>query len=372
MPLAVLQAALWNSSSLSQQVLQRSTASFSFSSATKELGIGVTAREINKSVLHPEERTKTFYPVPSDSSHRLGDNTGIEGASMDELFDLGNLDKASPHTTEVNFFGLEQSHRPATAFLSPTSSSVDPETKWTAHPPFRFAVEFWDVDALKEKNRLHSHTVWYAGSLYNVYIQVVRKKGIQLGIYLHRQSAVDSLPSTSTPAGTGSPSVSSPKSPLDNSPVSPLSPIAFSASRSPLARITATTPASPVTPASTASSIFSLNSGRSTTLHSNNGSVGCIAVTSPVSLPTTTTPAVPSQPYRDLRPAVSAYFTIACASATGASLTRFTSAPDTFSVSQSWGWKSSSLWIEESDAEGPAAPVGKEVSLRATVVLGVV
>ena len=96
-------------------------------------------------------------------------------------------------------------------------------------------------------------------------------------------------------------------------------------------------------------------------------------------LPATAPPATPVQPYRDPRPVVSAYFTIACASATGASLTRFTSAPDTFAVSQSWGWKSSSLRTEEyleADADGQPVsvvmPAGKEVSLRATVVLGVV
>ena len=86
----------------------------------------------------------------------------------------------------------------------------------------------------------------------------------------------------------------------------------------------------------------------------------------------------PPQAYRDPRSSVSAYFTIACASATGASLTRFTSAPDAFAVSQSWGWKSSSLRTEEYLEIGedgmPQGNVaaGREVSFRATVVLGVV
>ena len=76
---------------------------------------------------------------------------------------------------------------------------------------------------------------------------------------------------------------------------------------------------------------------------------------------------------------VAAYFTISCASATGASQTRFASAPDTFSVSQSWGWKSSSLRTEEYlDVVEDAANTnsfgsrGREVSLRAVVVLGLV
>lgn len=54
-----------------------------------------------------------------------------------------------------------------------------------------------------------------------------------------------------------------------------------------------------------------------------------------------------SQPYRDSRSSVKAYFSITCASATGTSQTRFSSAPDVFAVGQSWGWKSSTLRTEE-------------------------
>lgn len=60
-------------------------------------------------------------------------------------------------------------------------------------------------------------------------------------------------------------------------------------------------------------------------------------------------------------------------------MTRFTSAPDEFSVSQSWGWKSSSLRTEEFlevMGDGMIKPgvsaMGKEVSLRATVIVGLV
>jgi hypothetical protein len=68
---------------------------------------------------------------------------------------------------------------------------------------------------------------------------------------------------------------------------------------------------------------------------------------------------------------------VSCASATGSSQTRFSSSPDTFSISQSWGWKSSSLRTEEflevgADASTSQVVHGKEVSLRATVVLGLV
>jgi hypothetical protein len=81
---------------------------------------------------------------------------------------------------------------------------------------------------------------------------------------------------------------------------------------------------------------------------------------------------------------IGAYFMVSCASATGSSQTRFSSAPDVFSIGQSWGWKSSSLKSEEyvdiggdEEGEGFTPSInrkmhGKEVSFRATVVLGLV
>ncbi|OSD05794.1 hypothetical protein PYCCODRAFT_1361643 [Trametes coccinea BRFM310] len=399
-PLSVLQAAHWNHSALYHRVMHPEELDKRGGTA-KELGLGISTADIPQYVVHPEEQDKRFYPVPGDSSLRLGDSTGLEGASMEQLFETGGA-KRSANASEANFFGLEQSCRPASSFsTSPTSPSPDASvsgaTQWTAHPPFRFAVEFWDVDALKEKSRLHSHTVWYAGSLYNVYVQVVRKKGVQLGIYLHRQSTVDPIPACSAPAigalpppprdrgvlGRGpSSSVSSPRPQS----VAGSSSIGFRthspAPMSPLGR-TSTTVSVPNSPAASSSLSSSLPSSSGFARSSNllPGSPQSASSGGPITLPALATAVPPPQPYRDPRAAVSAYFTIACASATGASLTRFTSAPDVFSVSQSWGWKSSSLRAEEYlevDADGAAgpgavvAPARREVSLRATVVLGVV
>lgn len=401
-PLTTLQGSLWNQSMLYHKITYRPPGSASPSLAPtntiKELGIGMVTADVERLATHSEERDKAFYPVPSDASLRLGDSTGIEGASMDQLFDPqsgnGNGKRNGPLAEEANFFGLEQARRPASAFASSSSSSpADSEAKWTAHPPYRFAVEFWDVDALKEKSRLHSHTIWYAGSLYNVYVQVVRKKGVQLGIYLHRQSTVDPIPPSSASTGgilppppphrghlltraTSSASIPRPPSAVSahshNGSTVPIP-------HPPLGRTVASTPSTPVSAPGSPPSAASVFSRSSKTLHASTSSVGSTHVASSISLPATAPPVAPPQPYRDPRPAVSAYFTIACASATGASLTRFTSAPDVFSVSQSWGWKSSSLRTEEYlevDADGQPAPVAlpavREVSLRATVVLGVV
>ena len=48
---------------------------------------------------------------------------------------------------------------------------------------------------------MYSTTHFYAGSWFNVYVQTIRKKdkGIQLGIYLHRQHPGEPFPEPSTP-----------------------------------------------------------------------------------------------------------------------------------------------------------------------------
>jgi hypothetical protein len=67
---------------------------------------------------------------------------------------------------------------------------------------------------------------------------------------------------------------------------------------------------------------------------------------------------------RDPRAQVSAYFGISCASATGSSVTQFTSNPDDFSVSQSWGWRGSSLREEVClDGDRIADPSAPSVSM---------
>ncbi|KAF2735845.1 hypothetical protein EJ04DRAFT_490900 [Polyplosphaeria fusca] len=63
---------------------------------------------------------------------------------------------------------------------------------YTEFPPFRFSAEFPNPRFLKEKKRVYSRTVSYAGSLWNIYIQKVRSaKNVQLGVYLHRAKERD-------------------------------------------------------------------------------------------------------------------------------------------------------------------------------------
>jgi len=332
----------------------------------KELGITRSTSEV---ALPPDAAFVPQTPcwvVASDSSERIGDATGLENATMDQLFTgLPHDDnkKATPaKTSETNFFGVLPPPQNAA-----TITHFDPESRrrWSSFPPIRFAVEFWDVDCLKEKTRMHSHTIWYAGSLYNAYVQVIRKKGVQLGVYLHRQSHIDPLPPFSVPSPR--------RSELPRTP-------SFLPHSNSFSDSTESTDPYRV-PITASTSTLTLGGARSTTpVFVQPGSP---TSSSPTPGNRTTSPVnQPTQPYRDPRSAISAYFSISCASATGASVTRFSSGPDTFAISQSWGWKSSTLRTEEflelGDDGQPIsiglvdAGAGKLVSLRATIVIGII
>jgi len=405
-PLSVLQASHWMHSVFRHQVTYRPNGGSGTSSPPardKELSITFTTAEIFAKFSEDgddDHRSKPYFPVLGDSSLRIGDNgincPAVAGTqlSMEELFTSCHSPYAGPplpsgkekakseadaaitnkfHTSEANFFGLST---PRYVGASCVESDSAGKSRWSSYPPYRFSVEFWDVDLLKEKSRLHSHTIWYAGNLFNVYVQIVRKKGQpQLGIYLQRQSNVDPIPAASIPPQL-SPTQSTKDTVLNSSherslhirqtslpsllqqPTSATqSTIHFSPSIHPYSRsstpFTTTRPDSPPSPSST--SAFNSNP-----------------------IPSTLTPPAPPQPYRDPRSSISAYFAVNCASATGSSQTRFSSSPDVFPVSQSWGWKSSTLQTEEFVEIGtqflPAPNIirNKEVSLRATVIVGLI
>ncbi|KAG5642500.1 hypothetical protein DXG03_002697 [Asterophora parasitica] len=408
--LATLQAALWTHSILRHQITIRpsssnpSTPSSSAPSPPpprdKELGITQTVADLLTAapLSNGTPDPKVYFPIPGNTSVRIGDNgTNFSGTpeggslSMDQLFASTsslspppssptlkpnpiNTDNG-PLTSEADFFGL----RPSTfTAASAIASDTKGKSQWSSYPPYRFAVEFWDLESLKEKSRLYSHTVWYAGSLFNIYVQVVRKKGqVQLGIYLHRQSSIEPIPPSSAPASVATPTIASPIA----------GPIALANQRPgrgsfpPLfPPITQTTShySPSIHPSSRSSTPLSSSLSSSPSLLSSSPSSLSASTSGSTTLPATAQGVTPPQPFRDPRQSISAYFMINCASATGSSQTRFTSSPDVFSVSQSWGWKSSSLRTEEymdvrtEGAPAKEGPTNKEVSLRATVVLGLV
>ncbi|KAF7340126.1 BTB domain-containing protein [Mycena venus] len=187
--IAVLQAAHWQNSIMRQHITAR-PASSSFETRPspaptpgspvqreKELGITQTTAEIRArlAAADPSRPDRSVHP-PS-----------VDGApvSMDELFTTSFTPSSptSPTTPkpnapsalarasvgEANFFGIQTRRYTARACVAADPAGT---ARWTLHPPFRFAAEFWDTEVLPEKARLYSHTVWYGGSLFNAYVQV--------------------------------------------------------------------------------------------------------------------------------------------------------------------------------------------------------
>ncbi|CAE6433901.1 unnamed protein product [Rhizoctonia solani] len=354
--LSALQSAHWRQSVLRSLVTSRSTVSSSRSSsptperapsngisAEGELGGLVSTAEILASV--PDD-SKVYYPIPSDASIRIGHDRSASTNDLDIDFDILSSPpppKIRRPASESDLFGLRPSRRTAREIIQEGTTEA---IKWSTNEPFRFSVEFWGLDTLKEKNRLHSQTVWYAGSLYNVYVQVIKKKGMQLGVYLHRQSAVDPIPPASAPASFV---MLKPPTPTGNDAVlvSP-SPSSLPLRSSLLMSSTIVPVASPPTPAP-----------RTGTTPPDRDA------------PVTSPPSAPPAPWRDPRRVIRSYFIMSCPSLIGSSLTRFQSGPDDFKISQSWGWKSSCLWSENENNELPAIDDNWN-SLRATVTIGVV
>lgn len=397
---STLQGSHWAQSVLRHIVMNKNntyhlSATAMASPREKELGLALATTEVlNKTTTSSDNafditlnQQKRYFLVPNDASLRIGDTGSSSSASMDELFNTSEETataqgySSSPRSasiarTEDTFFGIR------THYFSPAECiDFDPigNRRWSPYPPYRFSAEFWDVDLLKEKSRLHSQTIWYAGNLFNVYVQIARKKGqAQLGVYLQRQSQVD-IPACSTPvtavrnhkdgsiAGSSEHRASHlrqasvPESLNSNSSSLPSIPTHYSPSIHPaLSRSTTPSshtqgPSSPPSPSSSPPGTYV--------------SLGTLPATLPCSSP--------QAPYRDPRSAISAYFAVSCASAIGSSQTRFSSSPDTFAVSQSWGWKSSTLRTEDFVELGtqtlPQDIIRNEqVSLRATVLLGLV
>jgi hypothetical protein len=262
------------------------------------------------------------------------------------------------------------------------STSPLEQSRWSAFEPMRLSVEFWGVDALEHSaDRLYSPTFFYAGSLWNLYVQTVKKqRGLQLGIYLHRQSPNEEPPMPSAPPGTTG--TLSRRGHI----------LAWSAAAPPEAEgqeeeadlsgdVAATADGASFLPTShsdgpasapAAGATFSgpsRNTRSSTSQPASKASL-TIGGLSPTSRPI--------MPYVDTRERLRVYFSIHCPSPLGSFLTRFSSAPDSFTLSQSWGWKSSSLlgcmYLPDGELVGVQARNKPETAprFRCSVTLGLV
>lgn len=74
--------------------------------------------------------------------------------------------KRSPGAQEKDFFGIGPGMRNAREIFEGEEDQLG-ASQWSRFEPFRFSVEFWGVEKLKEKQREYSSTIFYAGSYFS-------------------------------------------------------------------------------------------------------------------------------------------------------------------------------------------------------------
>jgi hypothetical protein len=336
-------------------------------------------------------KPRKFWIPGSDVSYVMG---GSREASMAANLS-GGADWAS------HSYRLSASLEPSdVAWAADFSGSTDYSTplsrnmgsrqppRFSHYPPFRFSAEFPNPRTLKEKKRVYSQTVWYAGSMWNLYCQRVNtSKNPQLGIYLHR--AKDRDPSDD-PLAQFTPSnvddrigqlerqmllrkterrtrlrpdinVNGGELDRDDSSGSGLDEDGpgvedLESWRESRAQKTTQTPDLSST---------AISKPEDSILDSEDEHEELYQASHRFNVPT-----LPS--YIDGRSTIKTYFKIYSPSKNGRMLSIYESAPDRFNFSQSWGWKSSQMVLD--DGVSAAVEVGgrssKDGKLRYMVVIG--
>jgi hypothetical protein len=137
---------------------------------------------------------KYYWPVPTDGTLRIGDavlgpsNTFTPTAPLPDFGPMlgtessGNpaqhertttttlesgVQMREPHSDD-KFFGFGSTRKTGGEIHTVNTDQFSTEGKdetglWSRYEPFRFAVEFWGVDRLGEKERLYSTTRFHAG-----------------------------------------------------------------------------------------------------------------------------------------------------------------------------------------------------------------
>lgn len=229
----------------------------------------------------------------------------------------------------------QPAHRVSTTRLVETQASSEPseegrstpansveELRYSEFPPFRFSAEFKSVRSLKEKKRVYSKTVFYAGSHWNIYIQKVRSKNVQLGVYLHRakdRETAGGSHGSSSAARDSEASVNLDERLGDLHARNP------NLSAEDLGDMTVTTDGDLSQTSFIDGSISGRPGANTSAIRSSMPKSSSMEVG---------VPAIP--PYIDSRPMIQTYFKIFSPSRKGKVLSMFSSGPDSFNFSQSW------------------------------------
>lgn len=311
--------------------------------------LGVSKEERRKYYIPTEDSTTVIGDCPEQPPQVIVSQRGVRG---------GNSTTSLPTDTSIN--------EASTDGKDTDSSEVGEELCYSDFPPFRFSAEFRSVRTLKEKKRVYSKTVFYAGSYWNIYIQKVKSsKNVQLGVYLHRAKDREGSGSSGGGSRDGN-DISLGKIDFDERALSLPEQRGRGGSDNDLSgnegdSSILTTDAGDTTTSTFASSATA-RPGANTS--ASRASVVQAAPAVPAAPVEVGVPAMPH--YVDSRPMIQTYFKIFSPSRKGKMLSMFSSGPDSFNFSQSWGWKSSSLILEE----GLVGENDKDAKLRFMVVLG--
>ncbi|KAL9011127.1 MAG: hypothetical protein Q9173_004001 [Seirophora scorigena] len=327
-------------------------------------------------------KPRKFWIPHTDSTSVMGGNPDslVHAANGTRPYMTRHLSRFSTSIDPVDVqwasdFTAAANERPHTPGRSTTSEPVPP-ISYTHYPPFRFSAEFPNPKNLREKKRVYSKTVWYAGSLWNVYIQKVETtKNQQLGVYLHRAKEKDnpeevrhgsvderigqmemlmrrnvhqrrhqhrriSRGDADDSSGSGGDA--------DTTLVTPS--LAETSSRT--SAISSLLQGNSIMKASQTPGTLSLSSipdryynpeniGSDDDTNGNNDDL------EKASKRFNRMPTIP--PYVDDRPTIKTYFKIYSPSKGGRMLSVYESAPDHFNFSQSWGWKSSTMILDDKE-----------------------
>ncbi|KZF21180.1 hypothetical protein L228DRAFT_248957 [Xylona heveae TC161] len=432
LPERVLSNALWMSMELRQRVMNARDTDL-------ELGLKKSADEGSEdgSIVSPvatnglpstssSKGKRTQVPVAEDAEEDQPESGSWDGNGKPRKFWIPNVDctcfmggfpeaahnsttpRAAPGSSHgsrlsasfqpqdvqwASDFTLLSADRPMSPPEGPAAANVTPPAYYTHVPPFRFSAEFPNPRLLKEKKRVYSRTVWYAGSMWNLYIQKVRStKNVQLGVYLHRAKEKDEVDAVAAAAMYGS------RGTVDER-IGQLEREMLLRRNERRARrqMDMTGDGEEDTSGSGGEpDILGLGSSvrpgvhpTLSTLLRNDGTrrPSPLPQTLSTDLPdrdakdderldlvedgtVKTSPTLPG--YHDARPTIRTYFKIYSPSKGGRMLSVYESAPDKFNFSQSWGWKSSAMVLDDGPTgyeEGTQAK-HKEGRLRFMVVIG--
>ena len=273
--------------------------------------------------------------------------------------------------------------RPGTSDGSATEIPP-PSVSYTHLPPFRFSAEFPAPRSLKERRRVYSRTVFYAGSLWNIYIQKVAsaRSTKQLGVYLHRAKERETEEAVFGASAAGSSAINhvegrislleremlvgrsearrrhhqrrSEEIRLEGGEESSGSAGDAEASASQRMRLPLRHRKSSqrdILASSPQDAEFShlvSDSGTPSSTDEDSDEEDFTPTLPPLTASSASSSGIPTlPPYVDARPTIKTYFKIYSPSRGGRMLSVYESAPDKFNFSQSWGWKSSTLMLDE-------------------------